>query len=290
MDERPGSHDELIERLRRRSADPDRRLDCRPDSLYDALSRLELGDMLSLGRSMAQDLQRLVARGPDPELTARAASIERAMATPADRPLPPPATPTDLAAAEARLGLTLPPLLRRIYLELANGGLGPGYGIVGVAGGWTTDRRKSIEDLYEELSDPDPDHPGRRWPTGLVPIADLGGVFACTDTTADAGRIVEWDPEEIDERGADGGWSRSFREVAPSLAAWLEAWLDAPAGGSQASMHEELARSMAQVPEVTRAYWASMTPEQRAGYGLPETGWGRALFGDAWGDDPRDRA
>jgi len=55
-------------------------------------------------------------------------------------------------------------------------------------------------------------------------------------------------------------------------------------------MQEELARSMAEVPEVTRAYWASMTPEQRAGYGLPDTGWGRVLFGDAWGDDPRDRA
>ena len=40
--------------------------------------------------------------------------------------------------------------------------------------------------------------------------------------------------------------------------------------------------------EVTRAYWAAMTPEQRAEHGLPETGWGRALFGDAWGDDPRD--
>ncbi len=32
-----------------------------------------------------------------------------------------------------------------------------------------------------------------------------------------------------------------------------------------------------------------MTPEQRAAYGLPATSWGRALFGDAWGDDPRDQ-
>jgi hypothetical protein len=45
---------------------------------------------------------------------------------------------------------------------------------------------------------------------------------------------------------------------------------------------------MTSVPEVTRAYWLSMTPEQRAEHGLPEKGWGRVLFGDAWGDDPRD--
>ena len=45
---------------------------------------------------------------------------------------------------------------------------------------------------------------------------------------------------------------------------------------------------MSTIPEATRAYWADMTPEQRAGYGLPETGWGKALFGDAWADDPRD--
>jgi hypothetical protein len=31
-----------------------------------------------------------------------------------------------------------------------------------------------------------------------------------------------------------------------------------------------------------------MSPEERATYGLPEKGWGRVLFGDAWGDDRRD--
>jgi hypothetical protein len=28
--------------------------------------------------------------------------------------------------------------------------------------------------------------------------------------------------------------------------------------------------------------------EERSSYGLPEKDWGRVLFGDAWGDDPRD--
>jgi hypothetical protein len=51
-----------------------------------------------------------------------------------------------------------------------------------------------------------------------------------------------------------------------------------------------LAAAMATIPEVTQEYWTSTTPEHRAEYGLPATGWGRALFGDAWGDDPRDKA
>jgi hypothetical protein len=42
------------------------------------------------------------------------------------------------------------------------------------------------------------------------------------------------------------------------------------------------------VPEITRQYWIGLTPEKRATFGLPETGWGHVLFGDAWGEDPRD--
>lgn len=40
----------------------------------------------------------------------------------------PPVTMADLIAAEAKLGFALPPLLKRIYTEIGNGGFGPGYG------------------------------------------------------------------------------------------------------------------------------------------------------------------
>ena len=49
-----------------------------------------------------------------------------------------------------------------------------------------------------------------------------------------------------------------------------------------------LAGGFAAYHRMRLAYWAAMTAEQRAEHGLPETGWGRALFGDARGDDPRD--
>ncbi len=203
-------------------------------------------------------------------------------------PLPEPATAAALGAAEAQLGVVLPPLLRRLYLEVANGGFGPGSGIIGVRGGWTTDHGRSIEDLYEEMADSTTEDPRWVWPAGLVPLIDYGGTFACVDATTADGRIVDWDPDELDGRGPDGGWSRSFHEVAPSLAAWLERWLDAPAPADETAAL--MAQAMSTIPEVTRQYWASMTPEQRAAYGLPATGWGRALFGKACGDDPRIRA
>src|SRR5215467_14269416 len=35
----------------------------------------------------------------------------------------------DVAQAEVQLGFELPALLRRVYLEVGNGGFGPGYGL-----------------------------------------------------------------------------------------------------------------------------------------------------------------
>lgn len=54
-------------------------------------------------------------------------------------PPPPPANPGVVAAAEAEVGFRLPDLLRRMYLEVANGGFGPFYGLLGLDGGATDD-------------------------------------------------------------------------------------------------------------------------------------------------------
>lgn len=47
-----------------------------------------------------------------------------------------PATEEQIHTTERRLGFTLPPLLRLLYLQLANGGFGPGSGLCGVDGGY----------------------------------------------------------------------------------------------------------------------------------------------------------
>ena len=71
-------------------------------------------------------IQRIQTRGEDPELRI---SLGKS------KSLFPPTTFETVAAAEVRLGFRLPPLLRRIYTEVANGGIGPGTGLVGLSGG-----------------------------------------------------------------------------------------------------------------------------------------------------------
>lgn len=56
----------------------------------------------------------------------------------------PPVTMNDLIEAEAKLGFPLPPLLKRLFCEVGNGGFGPGYGLFKL----TLDR--SVDDEYDD--------------------------------------------------------------------------------------------------------------------------------------------
>src|SRR5258706_2429905 len=56
-------------------------------------------------------------------------------------------TTSDLRVAERTLGFKLHDLLRSIYTEVANGGFGPEYGIVGTEGGFKLDKC-SLESCY----------------------------------------------------------------------------------------------------------------------------------------------
>lgn len=50
-----------------------------------------------------------------------------------------PATEDEMRAAERVIGFPLPPLLRRIYGEIANGGVGPFLGVEGLPGGYSSE-------------------------------------------------------------------------------------------------------------------------------------------------------
>lgn len=70
----------------------------------------------------------------------------------------PPLRPAPLAAvreAEALAGMQLPTLLRRLYLEVGNGGFGPGYGLLGLRGGHTMGRINALTGLDRPAVDPD---------------------------------------------------------------------------------------------------------------------------------------
>src|SRR5438128_11966796 len=63
----------------------------------------------------------------------KAETVAADMSAPAGRTLPARATAAALDQAEWLLGLPLPALLRRVYLEVADGGFGPEGGLLSAA-------------------------------------------------------------------------------------------------------------------------------------------------------------
>jgi hypothetical protein len=108
-----------------------------------------------------------------------------------------------LEIAENELGFPIVGLLRRLYTEVANGGFGPGEGILGIADGHGDADGRPVSALYAELR-------AQGWPEGLVPLCDWGcGAWACVD---EHGRVVT-----MDEHGPT--------KTSYTLHSWLEAWL-----------------------------------------------------------------
>jgi uncharacterized protein (TIGR02996 family) len=136
----------------------------------------------------------------------------------------PPATVAEVGVAEEALEFTIPPLLRRLYLEVGNGGFGPNYGLTGVPTLPPTPYTADIVVLYQQYSEFDPRYPAHKWPQGLVPLISGGCLYMeCAYFTEPPHRVVLFD-------GNSAKWDQPVAEslspIAPSLEARLEAWLD----------------------------------------------------------------
>jgi hypothetical protein len=109
--------------------------------------------------------------------------IERikAFAAPPSGSLPyPPASEDAVEKAERALGFPIPPLLKRCYLEVGNGGFGPGYGIVGVEGGYISDHGHLAE-IYATFRRGE-ESEGGEWQNGLLPFCEYGcNIYSCVD-------------------------------------------------------------------------------------------------------------
>ena len=125
-----------------------------------------------------------------------------------------PASDDDVAEAEEIIGYALPPLLRRIYLEVANGGVGPFIGIDGVRGGHASNGTGML-DMYQDylsadLADDEPPAP----PPGVVFLCDWGCAnWSLLDCREPEGRMWSW--EEGDRCPQD-----------LTFTAWLELWIN----------------------------------------------------------------
>lgn len=92
----------------------------------------------------------------------------------------PPASEDVLAEAESTLGFKIPPLLRLIYANVANGGFGPGYGIIGVKGGRASNLGTLVETYAEIIRGAE--YLGLEWKPGLLAFCEWGcNIFSCVD-------------------------------------------------------------------------------------------------------------
>jgi SMI1/KNR4 family protein SUKH-1 len=238
------------------------------------VSTLDLGGLMGMLGSVSGSLKRVVAANQagepiGPDLRAQTEQLGAAMGTPVETTLPPPADAATLGRAESALGASLPPFLRRVYLEVANGGFGPGWGLLGLDAAIAAyARMRTGAELPR----------GRAWPDGLLPVVERDPGFYCVDTTTAAGRVVDWDPEELGEFSGEAAFARSFSEEAESVEAWLRTWVG---GKTQAEQHAEMMQdAMANAKAQSRAAYAAMTPEQKAQWGLTDAEWQELLGGD----------
>lgn len=129
------------------------------------------------------------------------------------RALAPSVSEQDIADAEHVLGFSLPPLLRLLYLRVANGGFGPEYTLLPLVG----DGRTAVSE-YGPLRNARSEY----WPRGVLPILDRGcGMYAAVDCLAPDAPVLPFEPNA----GPDD-WADAWFLDSSSVAQWVTSWLD----------------------------------------------------------------
>lgn len=127
---------------------------------------------------------------------------------------PPPASPAAIEEAESLVGAPLPRLLASLY-DLANGGFGPGYGVLGLRGGFTDDMDRTAMDILDEV--PKGFWPGM--PSGLLPLCHWGCAIY-TFVHCPSGHIFGWDPNPVEPDDDVPFFEQEYR-----VDTWFESWL-----------------------------------------------------------------
>ncbi len=238
--------DILLEKLKRRAADPARRTDAPPA----ARGRMVSSGPLSLAPSSLR--------------AALAGKLETVEEKP--EPLAAPVTEAALDAAESGLNFALPQSLVQVLRLIGDGGYGPGAGLMPLA---------MMVSRYRELSSPRADSRKPAWPQHLLPISWNDPGYVCLD--CETGKVVAWDEEMMAQSESGENRKRSFTEAAPTFSAWFAAWVDtlSPEQRAYRMMQDAMINGL----RTTIAHWRAKSPAERRAFGLPESGWEEKLFG-----------
>jgi len=135
--------------------------------------------------------------------------------------LPPltPASQDAVTQAEQLVGHRLPRLLRRLYLEVGNGGCGPGYGILGVRGGHSDEGHRNAVDLFPWSWSPSAPPAAA---AVLLPVCYWGcGIYSLVDCTDRDAGMWGWDPNPVPDH--DNGVALFAQGM--TFAEWLARWV-----------------------------------------------------------------
>jgi hypothetical protein len=136
----------------------------------------------------------------------------------------PPCDEAAIEDAESAIGFRLPSLLIGIYTKIANGGFGPGYGVMGVAGGFTDDLQQTIVDAYKSYDATQPGEPAWKWPHGWVPFCHWGCIiYSVLDCLRPPHPVYFMG---MADKQPDAPMDSIIHPHKPSLALWLDDWMD----------------------------------------------------------------
>lgn len=129
-----------------------------------------------------------------------------------------------LRDAEAALGFQLPALLRDIYLNVGNGGFGPGSGLLGLQGGnpfHAAGRQWNVVQLYHSFRRRPAAH--ERWGERLLPICTWGcSYFSYIDCALPSAPVLAFD----EGAHGHGPWGCAFGLHAASFEEWMQRWVN----------------------------------------------------------------
>lgn len=136
----------------------------------------------------------------------------------------------EISKAEEILGLRLPPLLKQLYLEVGNGGFGPGHGLLALIPSGELHQGRFVVDLCRQYQK------SKKWNLSVLPFASWGcGILSCLDLSDNAYppvyRFEPNMPAEVTRHYLKGSPYRGVGLIPQevTLSAWLSAWLDGQA-------------------------------------------------------------